>query len=221
MNLLTPQCAALVHSAPLTRLLLVAFVLLTSSSGCGETESDSDEGMEQITSADPTTPSGAGGADEPADAPQGTAGSGAVAECGEKDQVCCAGDVCNNWRLVCSDGQCEDCGKDEGQKCCVDPTRPQCGSTPDGAVLGCGNGETCELCGEPGQPCCLDENDEGREDDEYDVCGSSTDHVCDLATRTCEECGGPGGLCCEYGACSGGGECTGLVAGEANGTCAE
>lgn len=221
--------------ASTVRLTLGVLCVLGATTACGEKKDSATDDTPAATTDDSTSDTTSDTPDETTTedtttAPTGSdtsgttepgAGGSPEAACGAAGQDCCAGDTCSTWRLVCSDGKCEDCGRDVGQKCCVDPTHAPCTATPDGAILGCGNGESCELCGEPGQPCCLDENEDGPEDDEYDVCGSTIDHVCDLTTHTCVECGTPGGLCCEYGACNGGTECTGLVAGEANGQCPE
>lgn len=141
-----------------------------------------------------------------------------VGNCGELDEACCEGRICD-----CASGDCE---ADE-VVCDDDDMCSECGGTGDYCCEGdncrgdriCDDG-VCLACGSANEPCCEDnECDSGStcEDGTCESCGGAGEACCaggecdsDGLTcdgSSCQYCGNPGEPCCDGFNCSGGAQC--------------
>jgi len=146
--------------------------------------------------------------------------------CGAIGQSCCglAGSPFCNGDLVCSGGQCKQCGIVNGP-CC--PTGPACGPS-----MVCDPNKTCQPCGSTTQLCCQQLGQPVcffgftcTADGRCTPCGNSNQICC--ANRTCvggacvrggnieschTDCGAAGQLCCSVADCPNG-QCDGCLFG--------
>ena len=116
-------------------------------------------------------------------------------DCGDVDEICCQGDICNynaTGDVFCNTDvtpkKCEFCG-DLGQLCCPGDV---CSSSDHVCNTVTGR---CEDCGSLDQACCAGEKCPGAVEDDVLFCNADANQ--------CEACGGAGDQCCPGDLCSG------------------
>lgn len=127
--------------------------------------------------------------------------SGSCESCGQADQMCCKGNLCNENTTCGSNNICEFCGE-EGEACCKDSCRS--------LYNVCSSQGICAPCGNIDEPCCEGEDFQGCEFGTCNIDHTCQTEICDDKGK-CTGCGNKDQTCCKGETCG-----TGFVCGESN-----